>query len=84
MIIVEVPTTDKSTVIQGKLAQGYVNGATVIADMVQTNSLVGNLQQDPGEVTAVSDAEGNYQIISNYSGYVLFSRGGTVTGGNGE
>ena len=84
VIIVEVPAVDNSTVIQGKLAQGYVKGATVIADIIQTDSLVGNLQQDPGEVTAVSDAEGNYQIISNYSGYVLFSRGGTVTGGNGE
>ena len=68
MIIVEVPAADNSIVIQGKHAQGYVKGATVIADIIQTDSLVGNFQQDPGEVTAVSDAEGNYQIISNYSG----------------
>ena len=47
VIIVEVPAVDNSTVIQGKLAQGYVKGATVIADIIQTDSLVGNLQQDP-------------------------------------
>ena len=81
---VEVPVRDNLTAFSGKLAQDYVKGATVVADIIRTDSEIGNLQQDPGEVTAVSDTGGGYTLSSGYSGFVFFSQGGTITNANGE
>jgi len=79
IIYVEVPVQGDSTTYMGKLAQNYVKGATVVADIIRTDSDIGNLQQDPGEVTAVSDTNGGYTLSSGYRGFVFFSKGGTVT-----
>ena len=81
---VEVPVQDNLTAFSGKLAQDYVKGATVVADIIRTDSEIGNLQQDPGEVTAISDTGGGYTLSSGYSGFVFFSQGGTITNANGE
>jgi hypothetical protein len=83
-VLVEVPVQDNLTAFSGKLAQDYVKGATVVADIIRTDSEIGNLQQDPGEVTAVSDTGGGYTLSSGYSGFVFFSKGGTVTNSAGE
>ena len=83
-VLVEVPVQDNLTAFSGKLAQDYVKGATVVADIIRTDSEIGNLQQDPGEVTAVSDTGGGYTLSSGYSGFVFFSQGGTITNANGE
>ena len=84
IIIVEVPVQGNSTTFKGKLSQAYVKGATVVADIVLTDASIGNLQQDPGEVTAVSDTEGSYELSGSYQGFVFFSKGGTITNSSGE
>lgn len=84
IIYVEVPVQGDSTTYRGKLAQNYVKGATIVADIVLTDASIGNLQQDPGEVTAVSALDGSYELASRYQGFVFFSRGGTVTNSNGD
>jgi len=72
IIYVEVPVQGDSTTYRGKLAQNYVKGATIVADIVLTDASIGNLQQDPGEVTAVSALDGSYELASRYQGFVFF------------
>lgn len=86
-VIVIYDNTSSNTngrVFAGKLAQGYVKGGLVVADIIRTDSLTGNLQQDAGEVTAVSDSDGGYALSASYQNFVLFSSGGTVTNADGE
>ena len=53
---VEVPVRDNLTAFSGKLAQDYVKGATVVADIIRTDSEIGNLQQEVKGFTPVKHA----------------------------
>ncbi|MDD2547704.1 MAG: SwmB domain-containing protein, partial [Burkholderiaceae bacterium] len=61
------PTTATTS---GKAIDGYIAGATVFADAN------GNGQQDPGEVSATTDAKGNFTLPAGAVGN-LVSKGGT-------
>jgi hypothetical protein len=75
-----------SSITSGTLSQGYVRNATIIADKLIIGSLTGNFLLDDGEVTTVSDEEGNFliEIPDNYGAYVLYSQGGYVLDSNNE
>jgi hypothetical protein len=64
----------------GKLAQGPVRGAVVFADRAVGGT---RFVKDADEISAITDANGNYRLpsVPNYS-YVLVSKGGvdTLTG----
>jgi hypothetical protein len=69
----------------GRLAQGYVKNATIIADKIVANG-VGNYELDDDEVSTTSDDNGDFEldIPDGYGDYVLYSRGGTVTDSEGN
>ena len=64
--------------LSGKLAQTYVQGATVWADRLEAGSSVGNLQLDAGEVSTISEADGSYYLDPPpYENYLIVTQGGT-------
>jgi hypothetical protein len=73
------------TEISGRAAQVYVAGATVVADRIGVAGL-GNFMVDPDEAYGYSDADGRYrfEVPADYTDYLLFSAGGTVTDSTGE
>ncbi len=75
-----------STNVSGTLAQGYVRNAIIIADKLVAGSLTGNFTLDDGEVTTVSDENGDFSIVipANYGDYVLYTESGYVLDSSGN
>ena len=48
--------SSSSVAVSGKLSQGYVHGATVIADKIVSGSTTGNSQLDADEVSTTSSS----------------------------
>ena len=65
-----------SVSISGKLAQAYVENATVIADRIEPGSLTGNCQKDSDEEETRSDENGAFTLSVNYDDYVICTKGG--------
>lgn len=81
----QTPEWNKPEAIEtGRLCQGYVDNAMVIADKT-TSSGYGNFELDPGEVYTFSDVNGNYRLeIPKYYGtYTLLTLNGKVKNSKG-
>jgi len=71
--------------ITGKLAQTYVQGATVWADRLEVGSNTGNFQLDADEVNAISDADGNYSLAPpSYHDFLLVTDNGSKPDASGR
>ena len=57
---VETPTTEQTTTVSGVVADGYIKGATVFADLNKNGNL------DSGEPNGITDDNGKYTL--NYNG----------------
>ncbi len=69
-------STQSSISVSGKLAQAYVDNATVIADRIEPGSLTGNCQKDSDEEETRSDENGDFTLSVNYDNYVICTIGG--------
>ncbi|HJO58274.1 MAG TPA: hypothetical protein QF772_08640, partial [Nitrospinaceae bacterium] len=76
--------TNISISVSGKLAQAYVEGATIIADKKERGSTTGNCLLDTGETSAVSSSSGDFSLSVNYGDYVICSTGGTYKDSDGN
>ncbi len=80
-----IPTSEQK--VSGKLAQGYVHGATTWADKL-TTATTGNFTIDTDEESTEvkSNVDGSYTmtIPANYGDYVIVSTGGSVYDSNGD
>ena len=72
-----------SSSTQGKLAQGYVDGARVWYDQVEENGL-GNLRRDPGETDTLSAVDGSYSLGGLKGTGLLVTQGGTFLNSKGQ
>lgn len=68
---------------QGKLAQGYVDGAQVWYDLVEESGFV-NFQRDPGEVDTLSAFDGSYSLGELEGTGLLVTQGGTFLNSKGQ
>ena len=73
-----------SVSISGKLAQAYVEGATIIADKIEKGRTTGNCIKESGEVSSISSSSGDFNLSVNYKNYVLCSTGGTYKDSDGN
>ncbi len=69
--------SSSSVAVSGKLAQGYVRGATVFADRLVSGSSTGNSQLDADEVSSTSSTSAQFSLSVGYANYVIVSTGGT-------
>ncbi|SVB27441.1 uncharacterized protein METZ01_LOCUS180295, partial [marine metagenome] len=76
--------TNISISVSGKLAQAYVEGATIIADKKESGSTTGNCLLDSGETSTVSSSSGDFSLSVNYGDYVICSTGGTYKDSDGN
>jgi len=76
--------SQSSLKIHGKLAQTYVEGATVILDQLESGSRKGNCLVDAGEGSTESDASGAFSIHVDHSNYVICTIGGTYKNASGK
>jgi len=78
---VTLVNNDDEAALSGKLAQAYVNGATVFADKLITGQSTGDNVLGTGELSTTSSASGDYSLVlpPDYGAYVLVSIGGTIT-----
>ena len=72
-----------SVAVSGKLSQGYVRDATVIADKISSGGSTGNLQLDSGEASTASTSSAEFSLDVNYGDYVIYSSGGTYLNSKG-
>ena len=68
---------------QGKLAQGYVEGAQIWYDLKESDGL-GNFQRDPGEPDTLSSSGGSYLLQSLQGEGVLITNGGSYRNHQGQ
>jgi len=76
--------TPISISVSGKLAQAYVEGATIIADKKESGSTTGNCLLDSGETSTVSSSSGDFSLSVKYGDYVICSTGGTYKDSDGN
>ena len=76
--------TNISISVSGKLAQAYVEGATIIADKKESGSTTGNCLLDSGETSNVSSSSGDFSLSVKYGDYVICSTGGTYKDSDGN
>ena len=69
--------------VQGKLAQGYVRGAQVWYDLLDSSSQ-NNFQRDPGESDTLSGSDGSYSLMKSEKEGLLVSFGGNYLNSKGE
>ena len=69
--------------VQGKLAQGYVRGAQVWYDLLDSSSQ-NNFQRDPGESDTLSGLDGSYSLMKSEKEGLLVSFGGNYLNSKGE
>ncbi len=71
--------------LTGKLAQTYVQGATIWADRLEVGSNTGNFQLDADEVSAISEADGSYILFPpSYHDFLLVTDNGKKQDASGQ
>ncbi|MDP7317227.1 MAG: hypothetical protein QGH12_03430, partial [SAR324 cluster bacterium] len=75
--------SSSSVAVSGTLSQGYVRGATVIADKIVSGSTTGNSQLDADEVSTTSSSSAQFSLSVGYANYVIVSTGGTYLNSKG-
>ena len=70
--------------ISGKLAQTYVDNASIILDRKVSGSQRGNCSQDAGEGRTQSDPFGTFSISASQHDFVICTIGGTYKNSKGD
>ena len=79
------PSENESFIsISGKLAQAYVDNATIILDRKLSGSHKGNCTQDAGEGKTHSDPFGVFSISVSHHDFVICTIGGTYKNSKGD